>query len=174
MSSSRFIRSLLLFLFLALLSTAPRTAQAQGAGGRIGIFSDTFGADCALSDAAAPNFWYIVHTRARGQPGAWQSRFSAPLPPCYPGMWLADNNPFPVTIGFSQTGVTIEYGRCLTTPIHVLSVLTFGGGTSPCCSYKVLPHPAAVSGQVELGDCEGRVVFVDCGEGIINHNATCP
>ncbi len=171
MSNSRLTRSLLLFLFLALLSTAPRTGQAQGAGGRIGIFSDTFGANCGLSDTAVPNYWHIVHTIA---PGAWGSRFSAPLPTCYPGLYLTDNKPFPVTIGSSQTGVTVRYDQCiLNSPIHVLTIVVFGGGTPPCCFYRVLPNPIAASGRIELVDCEARVLFVNGGEGIIHPNTTC-
>jgi hypothetical protein len=90
-------------------------------------------------------------------------------------VYLSDIQPFPVTIGNSQTGVAIGFGACLGSPINLLGIVAFGSGlTVPCCEYPVIPDPAAVSGEVDVVDCGLNIVV---GQGLtntVNGDASCP
>jgi hypothetical protein len=78
-----------------------------------------------------------------------------------------------VTIGNSQTGVSIGFGGCYPTPLHVLTLRFFTDGTTPaCCSYPIVPHPS--TGFVGFTDCSQKEIT---GEGLastINGNVSCP
>jgi len=105
--------------------------------------------------------------------GAMACQFSAPKPACFDATYLTDSTVFPVTLGDSQTGVSIGFGQCLQVPIHVLTITYFGSGlTGECCYYWVYPHPGGVSGQVELVNCNQDLMFGDGGAAIINPNAS--
>jgi len=96
---------------------------------------------------------YVVHSSATDVAGA---EFAAPLPPCADGMiYLFDEPVWPATVGNSQTGVSVTYGGCLSSPVHVLTIKVIGRATTPeCCYYPILPHPT--SGQVRAMDCNGN------------------
>ncbi len=157
---------LLLTVVFALWATMV-LAQA----GIISIFGDVAGNSCNLVDTNNPNNFFLVHMVT---PGATAIQFQAALPACYQGIWLSDQKPYPVTVGDSQTGVSVAYGSCVSAPIHVLTVVAFGGGTPACCMYPITPDPGSASGTIEVTDCS----FVDhtgvpSYNGIINSNATC-
>lgn len=105
--------------------------------------------------------------------GATSVSFSAPLPGCFAdAVYIADSSVFPVTIGDSQSGATVQFGACLAgsfqTPIHVLSILVYSTGLpGGCCWYPVLPHPVSTSGQVEFEDCIGNTVTGWGGETLL-------
>jgi hypothetical protein len=90
--------------------------------------------------------------------------------------YLSDANPFPVTLGNSQTGVSIGYGACLSGPIHVQTIHFFASGTtSDCCQYSVRPHPASASGLVEVVDCDFNLLNGEGGYGVVNaQGCDCP
>ncbi|MEE9271636.1 MAG: hypothetical protein V3V49_15420 [Candidatus Krumholzibacteria bacterium] len=158
----------------ALLLTVVFTLWATmvlGQAGIISIFADVTGNNCNLVDTNNPNHFYLVHTIT---PGAMAILFQASLPACYPGIWLSDLQPFAVTVGDSQAGVAVAYGSCLAAPIHVLTVVAFGGGTPACCVYPITPHPDSASGTIEVTDCSFEDhAGVPSYNGIINSNATC-
>jgi len=93
--------------------------------------------------------------------GVMATQFSAPKPACMAGAtYLADLNVFPVTLGNSQSGVSIGFGQCETYYCHVLTIQYFmTGATVGCCPYWVLPHPNAESGKVEFVDCAQQLFF---------------
>ena len=163
------MKKTLLFTLVLMLSASMAFAQ----GGSIGVFSDTGGASCNLTDAAAGLLsFYVVHVLT---PGATAAQFMAPMPACMVGAsYLSDTGIFPVTIGNSQGGVAIGYGACLAAPIHVLTINYFGGGTTtPCCYYGVFPDPNVASGEIEVVDCAENLLFATGGVGIINPDGTC-
>ncbi|MEE9270166.1 MAG: hypothetical protein V3V49_07885 [Candidatus Krumholzibacteria bacterium] len=144
-----------------------------GTAGIIGVYGDPSGTNCNLIDRS-PGLLsvYVVH---QSTPGATASQFSAPIPSCWAGAtYLSDTNIFPVTVGNSQTGITIAYGACVTPPIHVLTInyAVTGIGT-PCCQYDVLPDPSAPSGQIVAVDC----LFIDLPgfgfPGMVNATTAC-
>ena len=101
--------------------------------------------------------------------------FSVPVPGCYTGLYLADQQQFPVTVGNSQTGVSVGYGACLGEPINVIGVQLFNSGTTPpCCQWDVLPDPNLPSGNIEVVDCGGGLVTANGKPGFINGDANCP
>lgn len=140
----------LVIVFLVLLSWAPAFSQP----GLLGVYADTAGQDNCLIDAVGVLQFHVVHTLTAASTG---SRFSAPLPFCASNvLWLADQSPHAITLGNSQTGVTVGYGACLGQPIHVLTILYLGQGqTNGCFCYPVLADPSSVTGSIEVFDCAG-------------------
>jgi hypothetical protein len=142
---------LLLTLVLMLGAT---TAFAQA--GTIGIFKDPGGLNCELTTPAGLIPYYVVHVSTSG---ATACQYSAPKPACFAAMWLSDTSMFPVTIGNSQTGVSIGYGSCRVAPIHVQTINYFATGTTPhCCHYGVLPDPNAVPPGIYMVDCDEHLL----------------
>ena len=159
-------RLLLLGSCLLMVATS---AFAQG--GRITLSSDTNGAYCGIDDVPGLLPVYVVHQLIAG---ATASQFAAPTPGCFAAPYLSDTALYPVTIGNSQTGVSIGYGACVAGPIHVLTMNFFGQGlTGSCCFYNVVADPAASSGQIEVVDCGGSLVLANGGFGIINAGPQC-
>jgi hypothetical protein len=141
-------------------------------GGYIGVYGDAQAMNCNIVEAGGLVSVYVVHTHTTA---ATASQFAAPRPNCMTGAtWLSDSYVQPVVIGDSQNGISVGYGACLPTPIHVLTILYFGNGaTEPCCMYPVLPHPDATSGRVEVIDCEFNSLFATAGTSIVNSDDGC-
>ena len=160
-------------LTLVFASCLDGTLNAQP--GQIGVYADAAGAQCDIFYGNYGLTWfYIVHTATTGARGV---RFSAPAPVCLAeAQWVYDQSPYTITAGDSQNGVTVSYGSCVSSPIHVLSIPYFsvGLGAPPCCLYPVLPDPGAASGQIEVVDCEGATVLAEGLVSTVNGNATCP
>jgi hypothetical protein len=147
-------------------------AHFAAGGGSFGLFGDPGGTDCNVWDVVpSVVIIYVVHVMHTGAIGG---QFSAPSPPCNLMIWLSDNWIMPVTIGDSQTGVSVGYGGCLAAPTLVLSMNFFAQGiTPPCCTYPVLPDPAAPSGQIEVMDCASNLLYATGGRAIINPTDNC-
>lgn len=151
-----------------LLATVPVFAQ-----GNIGVYADPSGSSCQIIDQS-PGLLpiYVVHIDT---PGATASQFYAPIPSCMIGAaWISDTNVFSVTIGDSQGGVAIGYGQCLFAPIHVLTINVFGQGLSDaCCGFGVFADPDVTSGQIEIVDCGGTLVFAGGVTARVNGDGSC-
>ena len=81
-------------------------------------------------------------------------------------MWMASMSVFEGVTGDFESGYVVDYGACIDGPIVVQTLLFMGDGTSaPDAALKVLPHPDAVTGQVEGITCDG-VTYVRDGGGI--------
>ena len=154
---------------LVLLVLAANLAFAQA--GQVCLFSDRQGVNCSIRDAT-PGLLsiYVVHTQAGG---VKKVRFSAPKPGCMTGAtWLSDTDVFPNTTGDTQTGVSVTYGSCLASPIHVLTISYFAQGMTPAdCPYEVLPHPSY--GRVAVTDCNDDVLDGEGSTTFINSNLPC-
>jgi hypothetical protein len=160
-----------LLLSLALLAASALGAFAQA--GSIGVFRDPGGSDCHLGDkTAGVTSFYIVHV---GVTGAMGSQYAAPKPPCFTATYLSDANVFPVTIGNSQSGVSIGYGTCRSSPIHLQTISFFTQAlTQPCCRYFVVAHPGAESGDIEMVDCLDTILAASSVIAVVNGSDTCP
>lgn len=122
-----------------------------------------------LHDAPGVTQYHVVHVLT---PGAISISFSAPLPACHTGDWISDTPMFPSTIGDSQHGVTVDYGTCLYSPIHVLTINLQTYGTTPeCCCYPPAPHPETPSGEIEMVDCGYETNFVPHDHGSFINNS---
>jgi len=140
-------------------------------GGHIGIYADVVGNDCNLhDDVSGPRSLYVVHTNVLG---ATASQFAAPLPLCMTGAsWLADQPVHPVTLGNSQTGISVGYGACMNAPIHVMSIIYMSSAASEaCCSYPVVRHPERPA--VEMVDCGSNLVNGYGSTSVVNPGGTC-
>jgi hypothetical protein len=158
------MRKLLSVLALLVLVASPALGQVD----YISMFADVGGTDCDLKDIA-PGLtpYYVVHYMWGG--GSTASQFWAPAPWCLGALYLSDTSVFPVTIGNSQTGVSIGYGSCLTDRAHVLTINFFTQGTShSCCCYFVYPHPESTTGDVQVVDCSNNLQSANGGWGYIN------
>jgi len=163
----------LLVVLVAIVVLLAGAAFAQMPGGTVALFADPYGADCNLWDVvpALVNV-YVVHI---WHGGATTVQFSAPNPPCSQMTYLSDTQVMPMTLGNSQTGVSIGYGGCRPAPTHVLTINYFSMAlTGPCCRYPVLPDPTVASGQIEVSDCMYILNYATGGRAIINSDQTCP
>lgn len=156
-----------LLLTIVLMLGASMAFAQQGS---VGIFKDGAGTNCNLDDKV-PGLtpYYVVHVYTTGSTAC---QYSAPKPACLLATYLSDTNPFPVTVGSSQTGVSVGYGTCRVGPIHVQTISYFTQGmTGACCYYPVLPDPAV--GVIGTVDCAFNPGVATGGKGIVNSNATC-
>jgi hypothetical protein len=147
-------------------------APAIGQPGSIGIFSDPGGTDCNLADFV-PGLvdYYFVHV---GTPGATASVFSAPTPACMMATYVSTTCPGITLECDANTGISVGYGGCFSSPIHVATVTYLATGlTPPCCYYPVLPHPQVASGQIEVVVCGDNTLYATGGEGIVNSQVGC-
>ncbi len=112
---------------------------------------------------------YVVHT---GTPGATAVWFAAPKPACMTGTWISDTCPFPIASGDSQTGISVDYGACLSSPIHVVTISYLTQGmTPPDCPYEILPHPRRTA--LSLLDCNSNYHPGYPSTTYINSNLAC-
>jgi hypothetical protein len=140
--------------------------------GQIGVFADEYGSECNLvDDGSGLMTVYVVHVNTNG---ASASQFAAPMPGCMTGVTrMGETSPF-LAIGDSQTGVAIAYGACLTSPIHVLTIQYMGSGLSEtCCPYPVIPHPQALSGEIEVTDCDNNLLTAGGDVSRVNSDGSC-
>jgi hypothetical protein len=143
--------------------------MAFAQAGSIGIFADPAATNCNLAaPVGGAAFYYIVHVYT---PGATGSEYAAPKPACLSATWLADTNAFPVTVGNSQTGVSVGYGTCRVGPILVQTMTYLTTGATNCCYYPVVPHP--VNGGPNVVDCAEHLLIATAGTAIINSQPTC-
>ncbi|UCG51583.1 MAG: hypothetical protein JSW58_15575 [Candidatus Latescibacterota bacterium] len=160
------------FLSLVLVFSCPGVSIAQAP--TVAVYSDISGTDCNIPDTTPGllNAYVVVTNSAAGLTAV---QFAAPVPPCFTGYYLADGAVFPVTVGNSQTGVSIGFGSCQVTPLHVLTIQLFVQGTTPpCCEYPVVPDPNAPSGEIELVDCDQNLLYGGGGISVINGDPSCP
>lgn len=118
----------------------------------VGIYSDMSGSGCALSDVSAGLIYAYVILRP-GPGGATGLQFAAPKPPCFTGAYVGDavQQPF-LSIGNSQTGLSVALTSCLDVPTHIVTIMYFGYGTTlPCCEYPVVRDPLVP-----------EIIVVDC------------
>jgi hypothetical protein len=140
--------------------------------GYVTLSTVSSGDNCNIFDAAGPITVYVVHT---GTQGATAIQFSAPVPACASSVtYVADTPVFPVTIGNSQTGVSIGYGQCLAAPVHVMTISLMGAGTTgTCCPFAVMPDPNNPSGNIEVVDCNSNMRPATGAISMINPVTSC-
>jgi hypothetical protein len=162
-----------LLVSLALMFGATMASAQQGS---IGIYSDTVGVDCNLLDVSPGlTAYYVVHTNTVGSTAC---RFVAAKPACMTATYLGDAHPFLMTIGNSQTSVSVAYKGCRVGPIHILTINYFTSGTTPaCCWYPVTCDPLGTNGcaggLLDTVDCEYHDAVSTAGFGVINADQSC-
>lgn len=136
----------------------------------IGVYPEPSGITCGVADSGPGIIpvYVVVHSWS----GVMATQFSAPIPDCLPGAtWISDTPVFPVTLGDSQTGVSIGFGFCFSPSVHVLTInLRFQGLTEGCCRYAFLPHPQNTLGTVEFVDCDDNLFAGSDNSSYVTHN----
>ncbi len=143
---------------------SPLSGPAWGQAS-IGVYSDATGVGCTLSDqTTGPIAYYVVVRPAPG--GSTGAQFAAPKPACLTANYVGDSiAPGILTIGNSQTDISVALGACLTDPTHVITINYFGFGTTPaCCAYPVIPAPR--KNGVIVVDC---VFYEALGTGVVSY-----
>jgi hypothetical protein len=160
-----------LFLGVILLVVWASLAGAQVP--RVGVYADMQAVNCNIMDSSSgllPMYCVITNTA-----GVTAVQFAAPKPACMTSMYLSDTNLFSVTVGNSQTGVSVGIGTCQGGSIHVVTINYFAMGTTPpCCEYPTIPDPLAPSGEIEFVDCSFNLMLGDGVTNTVNGNAGCP
>lgn len=137
----------------------------------LGIYADASGTSCALSDVGAGqrNVYVIVD----GPETYTGCRFWAPKPPCFHATWLYDSTPY-LTIGDSQTDVSIGFGQCEPGPLVVMTIAYMSSGDTPgCCHFPLLAPP--VIGNLLVTNCSfGEIVPENQPVLGISSDGSCP
>ena len=157
-------------ILAALLIAAYTSVYAQT--GRVCIYSDAGGSECLFTDSVGPQVFHVFLIEA---PGASAVGFSAPVSPCMAGMsWLSDTAVWPVTLGDSQDGVSIGFGRCDPGPVHVLTINYFSNGiVQSDCAYPVLADPLSGASAPQWVDCLQGLHEATAGTAYINSALGC-
>jgi hypothetical protein len=104
-----------------------------------------------------------IYVVARSTTPLTAVQYWAPIPDCWQGAtWIGDVNMFPITIGSSQTGISIGLGGCVTTPVHLQTINVIATVPPPndiCCLMVTRPDLRAPSGEIEFVDCNSLKFF---------------
>ena len=132
-------------------------AQLVPGGGTVSLYSDAGLTNSTYQDDAINAFSiYVVHNAVTFE-AAHAIRFRVEASSGITFIWLSETSPKPTVIGDSRTGIEIGYGACLIPDAGlILQIQYLGIGTSEPCSFlRVVPHPAAPSGEIEVVLCVG-------------------
>jgi hypothetical protein len=90
-------------------------------------------------------------------------------------MYLGETSDFPVTLGTTQTGVSVAFGVCRSGTIPLLTVRFFGAGLSqPCCVYPVVPDTFHGRTEILMVDCVPQEHAAGGAHATVNPNSSCP
>jgi hypothetical protein len=148
------------------------TTDAARAQSSVGIYNDASGSTCSLTaPSSGPVEAYVVVRPGPG--GTTGLQFAAPRPGCFAATYLTDvTPPGMLSIGNSQTGISIATGGCVATPVHVLTIQYFATGTTAaCCAYPVVNDPAV--SDILVVDCVFNEQVASGIVSTINADASC-
>jgi hypothetical protein len=142
--------------------------------GVIGVYGDPAGAVCDFVDYLGVDaLIYVIHTYSPGATGArFKLHWAAGANMTYLGERVTD--PY-FGKGTAFSGISIEFGSCVSSPNMMLTLHFKGNGDSPTCSFLVvLPHPGDESAYVN--DCSDPPNLLAAGNDclVINNDGTCP
>lgn len=135
----------------------PVAAQLLPGGGNIHLFSDPDFTDSTYQDQSIASLTiYVVH-RGVTYAAAHGVQFMVEASPGVTFSWIGESSPMPIVVGNSQSGIAIDYGACLfPDPGLILEIQYVGFGNSePCSLLRVVPHPDATFGEIEVVLCIG-------------------
>jgi hypothetical protein len=141
--------------------------------GSIDIFSDVTMTSCNIVDVPGLVSLFVFHTHASL---VASSMWMLEATDGAEGMtFVGDTVQFPVYIGTSMSGLSVVYGLCLSSPIHLVTVNFVGSGTTPPCGlFSIVPSPDSDYDQVEVADCNIiRMLIPRGGQARLNPDASC-
>jgi len=158
-----------MILICTLMVLSP-VSKAQSGWDFLAVMGDAEGTTC---NAGGPGLVhvYVLHGGTSGTKG---SRFSMPIPECMNGtIYLGEYTSYDA-VGNSQSGVTVDYGSCLTSDVLVLGVTLFlSDSTEDCCFYVPHPHPGSGSRKAEVFDCSMNPFDVRAFPVVVNATPEC-
>jgi hypothetical protein len=126
---------------------------AFGQAGYIALFFDqpAYSNRCYDDLTAALVPVYVVHQLT---PGATASQFMVVSGGGFNCVYTGEIIAVPVSIGSTQSGISVSYGGCVPSTILIATMNYFCQGISPANAYlEVVPDPAAPTGTIEVVDC---------------------
>lgn len=108
------MRSILVAVVIALLLSVLPVTVAEGS---LGIYADPNGDSKCVNGPVLD--LYVVYTGALSIRGI---EFKMPFPYCANLSIISEEPVFPNTIGNALSGVTVDFGECLSRPVHVFTV----------------------------------------------------
>jgi hypothetical protein len=160
-----------LFLILIVLPLAvPAAAQPV-----VGVYTDAAGlGDCNLQEAlyTIQSVWLVqTGPDAQGSRLRFTTGWNATvIAVAFPILYIANPDIF--------AGDFVPYAGCRTMPYAMARIDFMSFAATPQCTAElhVGPDPAAASGEIEVTDCSGNVVYAQSPAPyvVVNGNATCP
>lgn len=87
--------------------------------------------------------------------------------------YLSETHPFAMSIGNTQTGLSVCYGECQLVAVLVVAINYMSYETDqPCSDVLIVPHPDAET--VEVVDCSGLPAAAFVREVTIGGICACP
>ncbi len=139
----------------------------------LGLYADQTGLNCQVTDTVAGiKRVYVVHTNSNGATG---SEFLVDTSTSTMSLIVASVPAGMLSIGNSDTGISIAYQECKLGTFLVLT-LTFDnfGTTAPCSRLRLLEDPTAFPPQRIYADCGSLPHAFPGGQAIVNVDGTCP
>ena len=163
------MKKFVLTAMLLVVAATPALAQ-EG----LGLFADNTGLSCSVTDLVdgAIKRVYVVHVNSVGASG---SEFLVDTSASTMSLFVAAVPAGMLSIGASDTGISIAYQECRIGTFLVLT-LTFDafGTTAPCSYLRMLPDPTAASPVRIWNDCVSIPHDFPGGVAIVNADGTCP
>ncbi|HEX6790357.1 MAG TPA: FlgD immunoglobulin-like domain containing protein [Candidatus Krumholzibacteria bacterium] len=159
------LRTVMMAVFFALLPSTVANATST-----VGLYADENGATCSFSgnQQGALTAYVVVKPDAAGIRGV---RFMAPPPPCLGATWVSESTPpYAVSIGASETDISIAFGYCTTEPLMALTIDYYRTSTTPCCEFVIQPY----AGKIEGIDCVYGQATMASATAKFNADASCP
>jgi hypothetical protein len=153
----RFCKCCIIILLVANGSTVGQKEVNAQSGGALFVVADSTAASREITDTPGICRVYIVHEGFVAGSQFSAARFKVQNNG-FSGSWLFDDSEF-VTIGNSQSGISISYNGCLTPPVLVVVISYMCFGTSGCTTVSLVPDPTAVTGEIEAYDCVGGLLI---------------
>lgn len=154
-------RTLTLLLVVA-LGAAPAGAQFVG---YLALSSDQNVLDCTaeLSTVGLVDI-YVLHELTDGAKGA--EFMVVDDPNLSPSFFIQDILPEgAVAFGNTHSGIGINYGPCLTSPIVVVTMRYYAAGnTTQCLVSRIVPSPLNLLGEIQVVTCDDELAYSTGGE----------
>jgi len=142
-------------------------SAASAQGGRVGVYADPAGTDVEIFPTKLQLFhMYVVLDLV---PSARGAEFKVSLPASFSSSTIAAgySSPFAGVVGNPYSGVAVDFGSCLTTPILVMTLDFIATASIDCSQLHVVASPLEPTGMVTTADCSGQPLFATGGTGYV-------
>jgi hypothetical protein len=158
------------FVVAVALTSIPAAVHAQLQTQVLELSANEFTHDCDLLNVT-PGV-RTVYVRLFFNIGSTAVRFRVVPGPNVTLSYLSETHMYPMTLGDSQSGISVCFGECLVGDAVVAAISYMSYGTGSNCGLLLLaPHPEAET--VEILDCDGAPRAAWLLDINVNHNTPC-